>query len=70
LRPFGVKEYCSLLPEDRPLLKLDIDDAVQNLIDRQSNKNAKIRLEIDQPALRRIIGMHEDEPVPWTRKRC
>jgi hypothetical protein len=61
---FGVEEYCGLSPEQRPSLKLDIDNEVQNLIDRQNNKNAKIRLAMDTPALRRIIHMHEDEPTP------
>jgi hypothetical protein len=61
---FGVEEYCGLSPEERPSLKLDIDSEVQNLIDRQNSKNAKIRLAMDMPALRHIIRMHEDEPTP------
>ena len=61
---FGVEEYCCLSPEERPSLKLDIDNEVQNLIDRRNNKNAKIRLAMDVPVLRRIIRMLEDEPTP------
>jgi hypothetical protein len=61
---FGVGKYLGTPPNERPTLRLDIDDEIQKLIDRRTNKNAKIRLTMDVPAIRRIMFLLEDDPSP------
>jgi hypothetical protein len=59
-----VEDYFDIPPNERPALELDIDSEIQRLIDRRTNKNAKIRLTMDVPTVRRIIRMLEDDPSP------
>lgn len=61
---FGVEDYLDIPPNERPALELDIDSEIQRLLDRRSNKNAKIRLTMDVPTIRRTIRLLEDDPSP------
>lgn len=54
---FGVEDYSKLSQSERPSLELDFDKEIQKLIDRRANKNAKIRLDIDEAAIRRMFAL-------------
>jgi hypothetical protein len=59
---FDSQEYGALKPNRRPSLELKIDEEIQNLINRRKNKNSKIRLSMDDAAIRRMFSLASDGP--------
>lgn len=57
---FGVEDYSKVSAGERPSFELDFDKEIQKLIDRRTNKNAKIQLAMDEAAIRRMFALSDD----------